>query len=89
MAKKARIAVRVSKATKDRLETHVRATGMNARHLVEQAILHHLRALEELPTELVIPPRIVISPATASSLDEQMKSGTPTQALRALMRDRK
>jgi hypothetical protein len=87
VAKETQISALISTATKDRLEKHVRATGVKKGHLVEQALLHHLQALDALPAEFVIHPRIVVSKVTATVLAKQMKSAKPTRALRKLMRD--
>jgi hypothetical protein len=69
------------------LEKHVRATGVKKGHLVEQALLHHIQALDELPAEFVIHPRIVVSRKTGEAILKQMRSAKPTRALRKLMRD--
>ena len=60
---------------------------MKKGHLVEQALLHHMQALEELPAEFIIHPRIVVSRKTGDAIVKQMKSAKPTQALRDLMRN--
>ena len=67
--------------------THVRQTGVKKGHLVEQALLHHLQALNELPSEYIIHPRIVVSRSTGENMLRQAESAKPTRALRKLMRD--
>ena len=59
------ISAKISMATKERMERHVRATGITRAHLVEQALLHHLQALEALPTDIIVPTRIVLSEESA------------------------
>ncbi len=54
---------------------------MKKGHLVEQALLHPMHALEELPAEFIIHPRIVVSRKTGEALLKQMKSAKPTAAL--------
>jgi hypothetical protein len=85
--KETQISALISETTRELLEKHVRATGVKKGHLVEQALLHHLRALEDLPAEFIIHPRIVVSRKTGKAILEQMKSAEPTPALRKLMRD--
>ena len=87
MPNETQISALISQTTRDLLEKHVRATGVKKGHLVEQALLHHLRALEELPAELIIHPRIVVSRKTGEAMLKQMKSAKPTPALRKLMMD--
>jgi hypothetical protein len=85
--KETQISALISQTTRDLLEKHVRATGVKKGYLVEQALLHHMQALEELPAELIIHPRIVVSRKTGEAILEQMKSAKPSPALRKLMRD--
>jgi hypothetical protein len=56
-------------------------------HLIEQALLHHLQALDALPAEYVIHPRIVVSRRTGERMLRDARSAKPTPALRKLMRD--
>ena len=87
MQRETQISAPVSKATKELLERHVRATGVKKGHLVEQALLHHLQALDELPAEYIVHPRIVVSRKTGEKLLRQAESARPTATLRKLMRD--
>ena len=86
-SKETQISALISETTRDRLEKHVRATGVKKGHLVEQALLHHMQALEQLPGEFIIHPRIVVSRKTGGAILKQTKSAVPTSALRKLMRD--
>lgn len=87
MRKETQISALVSETTRDLLEGHSRATGVKKGYLIEQALLHHIRALEELPAEFIVHPRIVVSQETGQAIVKQMKSARPTSALRKLMRD--
>ncbi len=87
MAKDIQISAQISSTTRELLERHVRRTGVKKGHLVEQALLHHLQALEELPAEYIIHPRIVVSRKTGEEMRRQARSAEPTPALRKLMRD--
>ncbi|WP_394832487.1 hypothetical protein LVJ94_38895 [Pendulispora rubella] len=86
MDKEIQISALVSQTTKDLLERHVRATGTKKGHLVEQALRHHLQALQELPADVVIHPKIVVTRKSGEAILEEMEAGEPTTALRQLMR---
>jgi hypothetical protein len=86
MEKETQISAIVSVATKDLLERHVRATGVKKGHLVEAALRHHLQALQELPADVVIHPKIVVSRRSGEALAQRLTSRKrPTSALRKLM----
>lgn len=87
MEKETQISAIVSRSTKELLERHVRATGVKKGYLVEQALRHHLLALQELPADVIIPARIVLTRKSFEAVVEQMEKGEPTEALRELMRD--
>lgn len=84
MAKATQISAQISETTRELMEKHVRQTGVKKGHLVEQALLHYLQALHELPAEYIIHPRIVVSRKTG---EEMLRQAEPTPALRKLMRD--
>jgi hypothetical protein len=87
MPKETQISALISEATRERLEKHVRATGVKKGHLVEQALLHHLQALDELPADVIVHPRIVLTRKSFEKVVHQMETAKPTKALRDLMRD--
>lgn len=87
MSDETQISALISATTRELLEKHVRATGVKKGHLVEQALLHHLQALEAVPAEFIVHPRIVVTRKTGEALLKQVKSAEPTPALRKLMRD--
>jgi len=80
------ISAYISESTKQQVERYAEAHGVKKGHLVEEALLHHLKALHELPADIVIPPRLTV---TAKSFEEVAalvtKPREPTSALRALM----
>ncbi|MBI4700313.1 MAG: hypothetical protein HY744_03945 [Deltaproteobacteria bacterium] len=86
MAKGTQISALISETTRQLMDKHVRHNGVKKGHLIEQALLHHLQALDELPAELIIHPRIVVSRKTGEEMLRQAEAG-PTPALRELMRD--
>ena len=87
MPKDTQISAQISETTRDLMEKHVRRTGVKKGHLVEQALLHHLQALDELPAGYIIHPRVVVSRKTGEEMLRQADSAEPTPALRELMRD--
>jgi len=86
MQRETQISAPVSKATKELLERHVRATGIKKGHLVEQALQHHLQALQALPSDVIVHPRIVVSRRSGAKLLARMVSTKPpARKLRELM----
>jgi hypothetical protein len=87
MEKETQISAIVSRTTKELLERHVRATGLKKGRLVEQALRHHLQALQELPADFIVHPRLVVTRESGAAMLEEMEKGRPTKALRELLRD--
>ncbi len=87
MAKETQISAQISETTRQLMERHVRQAGVKKGHLIEQALLHHLQALEELPAGYIVHPRLVVSRQTGQEMLRQAESAEPTPALRKLMRD--
>ena len=53
--------------------------------MIEQALLHHLQAINEIPEEVVIPPRLVVTSASGERLLERLESReAPNRAMREL-----
>ncbi len=77
----------ISRTTRERMGRHVRQTGVKKGHLVEQALLHYLQALDELPVEYIIHPRIVVSRRTGEEMLGQAGLADASSALHDLMRD--
>lgn len=75
----------ISDTTKALLESYVEVHGVKKGRLVEEALLHHLRALQELPADLIIPPRIVVSRAVGEEILRRVEHPRqPTPAMQAL-----
>ncbi|HUE89726.1 MAG TPA: hypothetical protein VMO26_26925 [Vicinamibacterales bacterium] len=87
MERDTQISAVVSRTTSELLERHVRATGVKKGHLVEQALRHHLQALQELPADVVAHPKIVVTRRSGDAILRQIESGKSTAALRRLLRD--
>jgi len=80
------ISAPVSKETKALLEAYSKATGIKKGYLVESALRYHLRALAELPSDVLVPPRITLSPRSFEEVVERLESpGEPSPRLRRLM----
>ena len=79
----------ISSSVKEKMERYVRSTGVKKGHLVEQAILHHLNALEEIPQDFVIPTRVVLSAESAKAVRDLIeRPKKPTKAMSKLFDDR-
>ena len=87
MEKETQISALVSPTTREMLERHVRASGVKKGHLVEQALQHYLVALEQLPADVVVHPRLVLTRKSGEAIIKQARTGKPSKALRDLMRD--
>jgi predicted DNA-binding protein len=89
MAQETQISAHISMSTKERLERLVRATGVTRTHLIEEALLHHLRALEELPADAIVPARLVLTRESAERVrDLTERPPAPTEAMKRLFDDR-
>jgi len=76
----------ISDEAKEQLERYADAHGVKKGALVEQALLHHLLALRELPADVVIPPRVKVTPESfAKVIDLIERPRKPTKAMRKLM----
>jgi hypothetical protein len=76
----------VSEKTSQQLEEFTQAHGVKKAHVIEQALLHHLHALRELPADLIIPARIVVEEPSAQRVSKLVSSPRkPTAPLRKLL----
>jgi len=90
MTKRAEVQISafVSKETKKKVEEYTRATGLKKGRVLETALLYHFQALNEIPAEMVIPPRLVVSRKVGERVIHRIKKPQkPTKALRDLMSD--
>lgn len=86
MAKTTQISAQLSGPTRALLERYVRATGVKKQHLIEQALLHHLQALQELPTDVIMAARLVVSRDAGDQILERIETPRrPSRGLRDLM----
>jgi len=90
MANQTQISAYISKTTKSLVEEYTDHHGVKKAHLVEEALLHHIQALRELPADLVIPPRVVVSREVGEAiLGKIERPRKPTKAMRDLMAGKK
>jgi uncharacterized protein (DUF1778 family) len=82
------ISANISVETKERMEQYVRAHGIKKSHLIESALLHHLRALDEIPLDILIPPVLELARESGERVLERLKNPpAPTAAMKALFDD--
>lgn len=91
MADKAtQISAYISDSTSAALDSYVEARGLKKGYVIDQALQHHLRALRELPAEVIVPPVLVVDHEVGAQLVERVaKPRKPTAAMRALFARRK
>ena len=86
MERETQISAVVSSATHALLDRYVRTTGVKKGHLLEEALLHHLRALDALPADIIVPPRLVVSRRSGREMMKRMTAPPkPARQLRALL----
>jgi hypothetical protein len=85
-SKETQISAQISETTRELIGKHVRQTGVKNAHLVEQALLHHLQAVDELPSEHIVHPCVVMSRKTGEEM-LRPEPAEPTPAFRELLRD--
>ena len=79
------ISAHISDTTSSELDRYVDSRGLKKGHVIEQALRHHLRALRDLPGDVIVPPQLVVSVATAEHLARRSKKPRkPTPAMRAI-----
>ena len=84
--KQVQVSARISRSVKADLDRYVSETGMKQERVIEEALAHHLAALRELPADIIIHPRLVVSAASMEEVARRLASPpAPTQALRDLM----
>jgi len=83
------VSAHISEETKARLERFVRRTGQTRARLIEDALLQHLQALEELPADVIVPARILLSEESAARVRDMItRPPEPTDDMKRLFDDR-
>jgi hypothetical protein len=89
MSRQSQVSAYISPETRSALEEYVEAHGVKKGHLIEMALLHHLQALRELPQDVIIPPRIVVTRETGEWLLDLIENPpAPTGGMLDLFADR-
>ena len=87
MPQETQISALVSRETRELLERQARASGMKKQHLIEHALRHYLAALEHLPADVIVQPRLVVARRSFERRLRKARLAKPTRALRDLMRN--
>jgi hypothetical protein len=83
------VSANISEETKARLERFVRRTGQTRGRVIEDALLQHLQALEQLPADAIVPARIVLSAKSAARVRQLItRPPEPTEDMKRLFDDR-
>ena len=78
----------ISEETKAQVEAYAKSHGIKKAFLIEAALQHHLQALREIPEDLIIPSRLVLtSEAMAQVVEHLTQEDQPTVALKTLLRE--
>ena len=81
------ISAHISPTTKQALERYADAHGLKKGFVIEDALLHHFQALRELPEDVVVPARLVVTPDSFAKVVERVqRPRRPTAAMRRLMK---
>jgi uncharacterized protein (DUF1778 family) len=82
------ISAYISPETKKLVEEYTKSKGVKKAFLVESALLHHLQALKDLPVDVVIPPRLVVSRESGDMILERLENPpAPTEAMKNLLKN--
>ncbi|MBA1446455.1 MAG: hypothetical protein M3H12_07615 [Chromatiales bacterium] len=78
----------ISEETKAQVEAYTKSHGVKKAYLIEEALQHYLQALREIPEDLIIPSRLVLTAEAMEEVaDHIAQESQPTEALRALFRE--
>ena len=76
----------VSEETRALLDQATTARGLKKGHVIEEALLHYLHALQELPSDVIVPSRLILTQESGRKVVERVVGPRdPTPAMRALM----
>jgi uncharacterized protein (DUF1778 family) len=80
------ISANISRETKKLLDAYVRKRGVKKSYVIEQALRHHLLAVNEIPEEYIIPPVLRVTDESARMIADMMEQPPdPTSEMRELM----
>lgn len=80
------ISAYVFEETRTLLDRAADARGLKKGHVIEEALIHYLHALRELPADVIVPSHIVLTEASARSVADALAvTSAPTPAMQSLM----
>ena len=81
------ISAYVANETKKNMEQYSAIHGIKKAFLIENALDHYLQALHEIPTEFIVPSKLIVSDASFQKVSAMVQNeNEPTEALKELMR---
>jgi len=81
------ISAYISNETKKSMENYSNTYGIKKAFLIENALNHYLQALHELPSEFIVPVKLVLSDKSFDNVIEMINNPPePTNELKELMR---
>ena len=88
MSSTTQVSAYISKETKAEIEAYVKRHGVKKAFLIEEALQHHLQALREIPDDLIIPSRLLLTGEAMAEIAERItQEDQPTEALKELFRE--
>ncbi len=88
MSTNTQVSAYISQETKAQVEAYVKRHGVKKAFLIEDALQHHLQALREIPEDLIIPSRLVLTDEAMAQVAKRIdEEDQPTEALRELLRE--
>jgi predicted transcriptional regulator len=78
----------ISEETQAQVEEYAKRHGVKKAYLIEEALQHHLQALREIPEDVIIPSRLVLTSEAMEQIAQRItQEEQPTEALKALFRE--
>ena len=88
MSTTTQVSAYISEETKAEVEAYVKRRGVKKAYLIEEALQHHLQALREIPEDLIIPSRLVLTDEAMAEIAGHLNlEDRPAEALKALLRE--
>jgi len=76
----------ISEETKQHVEDYTKRRGIKKAYLIEQALLHYLQALEEIPEDIFVPARLILTPESMKHVADRIAADEePAEELKKLM----
>ncbi len=88
MSTTTQVSAYISEETKAELEAYAKRHGVKKAYLIEKALQHHLQALREIPEDLIIPSRLMLTGEAMAEIAKRIaQDDQPSEALTALFRE--